>query len=317
MPPRPHFAKLVDRARLLPPLSAAVVFPVDRESLQLALSGAFAGYLAPTLVGPESLVRDAALRAGLDISRMPLVDTPDDPRAAGERAASLARGGKVDALIRGTLSHEDLLAPVAATDSGLRTDRRLSHATFLDVPGVARPLVLTDSALNVTPTLAAKREILLNALALSAAIGIATPRVALLAAKNVVSPAFPSTVEAAALKSMAAQGMFGEAILDGPFTPDVALAADAAGVHGVRSAIAGHADLLLAPTMESAIMVLRTLCAVTGALAAGIVLGAKVPIVLGTQFDSMEVRMAGCVLAALAAAATREAEAAAVRPAAA
>jgi phosphate acetyltransferase len=317
MSTRPHLTKLVERVRLLPPLSAAVVFPLDRESLQLALSGAFAGYLAPTLVGPETQVRDAAMRAGLDISRLPLVDTEDDPRAAGERAASLARSGKVSALIRGTLSHEDLLAPVAAADSGLRTDRRLSHALFIDIPGFPSPLVLADAQLNVAPNLAAKREILLNALAFAAAIGIASPRVALLAARNAVSPALPSTVEAAALKSMAAQGMFGDAILDGPMTPDVALTADAARLHGVRSPIAGQADVLLAPTMESAVMVLRTLTGVAGALAAGLVLGARVPIVLGTQFDTMEVRMAGCVLASLVSAALRESSAPALQTAAA
>jgi len=306
---RPHLARLVERVRLLPPLAAAIVFPLDRDSLQLALSGAFAGYLAPTLVGPQTQVREAAERAGLDISRVPLVDTPDDPRAAAERAAALAREGHVSALVRGTISHEDLLAPVVAADSGLRTDRRLSHAYLVDAAGLAAPRIVADALLNVAPNLAAKREILLNTIAFATAIGIAPPRVALLAARNAATPAFASTVEAAALKSMAGQRMFGDALVDGPFTPDVALSEEAARQHNVRSDVAGSAEVLLAPTMESAVMVLRTLTGVTGGLAAGLVLGAKVPVVLGAPGEPMEVRMASCVLASLVAAAARHAPA--------
>ncbi len=306
MLPRPHLTKLVERTRLLPALPAAIVFPVDRDSLQLALSGAFAGYIEPTLVGPEARIRDAAARAGLDISRLPLANTPDEPRAASERAVLLARTGKVGALIKGSLSNEDLLAPVAAPESGLRTDRRLSHAYFLDLPGQTRGLLLADAQLNITPNLAAKRDIVINTVQLAVALGVTTPLVALLAAKNLVSPAFASTGDAASLKSMGAQGLFGGAVLDGPLTPDIAFSMDAARSHGVRSDVAGKADVLIAPTMEAATMVLRTLTGLTGGLAAGVVLGAQVPIVLGTQFDAMEVRMAGCVLASLAVSAARE-----------
>ena len=256
---RPHLSKLAERARAEPALPAAVVFPVDRDSLQLALSGAFAGYVAPTLFGPEQRIRDAAIRAGLDISRLPLVDTPDEPRAASQRAVLAARDGAIGALIRGSLSVEDLLAPVVAADSGLRTGRRLSHATFLDLPGVPRPLLVADAMLNVAPNLAAKRDIVAGTVLLAQALGIAEPNVALLAAKGTVAPAFPSTSEAAALKSMALQGAFPGAVVDGPMTPDVALSADAARAHGYKSAVAGHADVLVAPSMEAAMMVLRTL----------------------------------------------------------
>ena len=312
MTSRPHLQRLVERARLLPALRAAVVFPLDRDSLQLALSGAFAGYLAPTLVGPEERIRDAANRAGLDISRLPIVDTPDEPRAATERAVSLVRDGRADAIIRGSLAHEELLAPIADPANGVRGDRRLSHATFLDLPGYPRPLLLADASLNVAPNLAAKKEILQNTLELAFALGIVAPGVALLAAKSIVAPAFPSTSEAAALRSMALQGAFPGAIVDGPLTPDVALSADAARLHGVKSEIAGQADVLLAPTMEAAAMVLRTLTGITGGLAAGLVLGARVPVVMPSPRDAMEVRIAACVLASLAVSAAANARTVAV-----
>ena len=291
---RPHVQKLVERARRSDPLRAAHVFPCDRDSVQLALSGAFAGYLAPTLVGPEARIRDVANHAGLDISRLTLVDTPDEPRAAAERAVALARDGSVEALVKGSLGNDDLLAPVAAPDSGLRTETRLSHACVLDLPGLARPLVLADAYLNVNPNLAAKREILLNTLQLAAAIGIATPRVALLAAMDGPSQAFPSTTDAVALKSMAAQGHFGNAVVEGPLTPDQALARP-----DERSEVAGHADVLIAPGMEAAIILLRTLTGLTQGLAGGIVLGARVPIVLVGRSDTLESRTASCVLALL------------------
>ena len=300
---RPHFQKLVEKTRMHSPLPAAVVYPCDRESMQLALSGAFAGYLAPTLVGPETRIRDLAAKFGLDISRHPIVGTADEPRAAGLRATELAREGHVSALIKGSLGNEDLLGPVAAHDSGLRTDRRLSHAFFLDLPGMARGLLLADAQLNVSPNLAAKKDIVLNTIQLAMSLGIAAPHVALLAAMDGPAPAFPSTIDAVALKSMAAQGKFGGAIVDGPLTPDSALSADAARMNGVTSEIAGRVDVLIAPSMESALMVLRTILAFSSGLAAGIVLGARIPIVIPARNDSMEVRMASCVLASLAVAA--------------
>ncbi len=296
---RPHLQKLADRARLLPPLPAAIVYPCDRDSLQLALSGAFAGFLAPVLVGPESRIRDVAASAGLEIARLPVVDTADDSEAAGLCAANLARIGVVRALVRGMLGNDDLLKPVVAMEDGLRGDHRLSHAYFLDLPGRASGLVLTDAYMNVAPNLAAKRDIVHNAVRLAAAIGIATPRVALLAAMNGPAPAFPSTREAIALKSMAQQGIFGPAIADGPLAPDSALSAEAARANGITSEVAGRADILFGPTMEASLMVLRTLQAVTGCLAAGVILGARVPIVVPARNDPIDVRIASCVLASL------------------
>jgi len=306
MPVRPHLQKLVERVRFLPPLPTAFVHPCDGESLQLALAGAFAGYLAPTLVGPESRIRDAAAKAGLDISRLPIVATADDPAASAEIATRMARDGRARALVKGALSDGALLAPVATPDTGLRTEHRLTHATLLDVPGRTQLLIVTDDRLNVAPTLAAKRDILVNAVELAVSLGIATPAVALLAAVDAPSAAFASTVDAASLKAIAGDGIVRGARVDGPMTPDVALSPDAARQQGVTSEVAGHADILLAPTMESAVMVVRTLTAATGALAAGLVLGALVPIVVAVRNESMESRMASCVLASLLAHAKRD-----------
>ena len=255
------------------------------------------------LVGPESRIRDAAGKAGIDLARLPIVDTADAPRAAANRAVELARAGSVAALVKGSLGNEDLLAPVSAPDSGLRGPHRLSHAYFLDLAGWPNGMLLADAQLNVTPNLAAKRDIVQNTIAFARALGVAAPRVALLAAMDAVNPAFPSTLDATALKAMAEDGMFDGAIIDGPLAADSALAADAAEANGRRSEVAGQADVLIAPGMESALLVLRTLTGLTSGLAAGLVLGARVPIVAPARTDSMEVRMASCVLASLMAAA--------------
>jgi len=299
---RAHFLPLVERARRLPPLAAAFVYPCDRDSLQLALSSAFTGALAPVLVGPEVRIRDVAGHAGIDIAQLPIDDTADDPRASALRAADLARAGTVAALVQGSLGKEELLGPVAAPDSGLRGLRRLSHASFLDLPGQPRGMLLADAELNIAPSLAAKRDILHNTVELAHALGVAVPKVALLAAIGAVSPALPSTADAAALQAMAGQGIFGNAIVDGPLTPDSALSAAAARANGCQSAVAGQADVLIVPGMESGALLLRALTGLTGGLAAGLVLGADVPIVATARTDSIEVRMASCVLASLLAA---------------
>jgi phosphate acetyltransferase len=298
---RPHFQRLVERVRLLPPLPAAFVYPCDRDSIQLALSGAFAGYLAPVLVGPEARIRDLAGRSGLDISRLPIVDTADTAKSATERAIQLVRDGKVTALVKGSMSDGDLLAPVAAPGYGLRTDRRLSHAYFVDLPTRPNGMLLADAVLNVTPNLAAKKDIVANTIELARMLGIDVPAVALLAALDQRSVAFPSTTDAAALKVMSEQGAFGASRVEGPLTADSALSAEAARVNGVQSELSGRPDVLFAPTMEGASLVLRTLVGLTHGLAAGIVLGARCPIVIPAQNESMEVRMASCVLASLVA----------------
>jgi phosphotransacetylase len=304
---RTHFLRLIEHARQLPPLAAAFVYPCDPESLQLALSSAFAGHLAPLLVGPEARIRDIAGRAGIDLSSLPIANTEDHPRVAAARAVELARAGTVGALVKGTLGNEYLLTPVLAPESGLRGERRLSHAYFVDLPSQPQGMLLADAQLNIVPNLAAKKDIVQNTLELARAIGVATPNVAVLAAMETVSPAFASTADAVALKTMAAQGMFPGANVDGPLAADTALSPQAARANGHPSEIAGHADVLIAPTMESGLMVLRTLTGLTGGLAAGLVLGAAIPIVAPSRTDTLEVRIASCVLAVLLAAAIAEA----------
>lgn len=299
----PHFQRLANDARLLSPLAAGFVYPCDAESLQFALSGAFAGYLAPVLVGPVARIRAAAEAAGLDITRLEAIDTADDRAAAAQHAVTLARRGVIAAIVKGTIGVDELLSPVAAPDTGLRTDRRLSHVAVLDLPGRPGPLLVADAQLNVNPNLAAKRDIALNTLAFAAALGVRRPRLAIVSALDVVSPAFPSTADAAALKSMGAQGLLGDAVVDGPVLIDAAL-----GVDATRTAAgegAGRADAVLAPGMETAAILCRTLAAVAGAFGAGLVLGARVPILTPGRGDSLEVRIASCVLAALYAASHR------------
>jgi len=314
MATRPHFQRQVERVRNLPALPTAIVYPCDRDSLQIALSGQFAGYLAPVLVGPEARIQDAAAQAGLDLARVTLVDTVDDPFVAAQRAVAMARSGEVRALIKGSLYPDDLMRAVAAPEAGLRDEHRLTHAYFVDVPGYARSFILTDAVLNIAPSLAAKREIVQNAIAFAQALDIAAPNVAVLAAVEGVTPALPATGDAAALVKMAAQGMISGGTIEGPLTVDCAMSAQAAQASSIESKIAGNADVLVVPTLEAGSLMLRTLTGMFGALAAGVVLGAKVPIVLAARGDSMEIRMASCVLASLVAQRKGQAEPKPARP---
>jgi phosphotransacetylase len=308
MAARQHFQRLIERVRNQPALPAAVVFPCDRDALQMALSGQFAGYLAPVLVGPDKRIGEAAAMAGLDLSRIEIVDTPDNPFAAAQRAVALARDGQVRALIKGSLYPDDLMRAVATPESGLRGERRLTHAYFVEVPGFARAFVLSDAVLNIAPTLAAKREIVQNAIQFAQALGIATPNVAVLSAVEGVTPALPATGDAAALAKMAAQGLITGGVVEGPLTADAAFSAASARGNGIDSKVAGNADVLIVPGLESGSLLVRTLTGAFGALAAGVALGAKVPIVLPSRGESMEVRMASCVLASVVASAPAAAE---------
>ena len=314
---RPHFQRLLDRVRNLPPLPAAVVYPCDRDTLQIALSGRFAGYVAPVLVGPEKRITDAATQAGLDLSRVDLIDTPDEPFTAAQRAVELARTGEVRALIKGSLYPDDLMRAVVAPEAGLRGERRLTHAFFVDVPGYARAFVVSDAVLNIAPNLAAKRDIVQNAIEFAQSLGIATPRVAVLSAVEGVTAALPATGDAAALAKMATQGLITGGIVDGPLTADSAMSTAAARANGVDSPVAGSADVLIVPGLESGALLLRAIVGMFGALAAGVALGAKVPIVLSGRGEAMEVRIASCVLASLVAQAPRAVASPAAGPAAA
>ena len=297
MPARLHFQKLVDGPACCRRCRQPWCFHATTNRCRSPLSGAFAGYLNPTLVGPEARIRDVAAKAG-SISRGCNWWTRGRPAAAGVRAAELARDGHVSALVKGSLSNEEFLGPVVSPDSGLRTERRLSHAYFLDMPGQQRGLLLADAHMNVTPNLAAKRDIVQNTIQLAVALGLAAPNVALLAAMDGPAPSFRSTTDAVALKAMAAQGMFRGAVVDGPLDARqrvVGRSRARAKASSPKSPAASTSSS--GPSMESALMVMRTLLALSSGLAAGIVLGARIPVVVPTRYDTMEVRMASCVLA--------------------
>ncbi len=289
---------LVARAAGGTPVATAVVYPVDAASLLAAIDAARAGLIAPILIGPEARIRNVAREAGADIAALRVIDAPD-PRAAAAHAVALARAGEVAMLMKGDLHTEDLMAEVVATQTGLRTARRISHVYLVDVPGYPRPLLLTDVAINVSPTLADKVDIVQNAIDCAHAIGIAQPRVAILAAVEVVSERLPSTLDAAALCKMADRGQITGGVLDGPLGFDNAVDAKAAADKGIVSPVAGRADILVVPDLEAGNMLAKQLTFLSGAEAAGVVLGARVPIVLSSRADSAGTRLASCALAVL------------------
>jgi hypothetical protein len=275
MPARPHFQRLVERVRNLPALPTAIVYPCDRDSLWSRFPASSPDIWRRCWSDPGADRSTRAAHAGLDLARIELIDTPDDPAEAARRAVALAREGTVRALIKGSLYPDDLMRAVAAPDAGLRGERRLTHAFFMDVAGFARPFILSDAVLNIAPNLAAKREIVQNAIDLALALGMANPQVAVLAAVEGVTAALPPTGDAAALAKMWTQGVITGGTVAGPPTADSALSSDAARVNGVDDPVAGRADVLIVPGLDAGSLVVRTLTAICGALAAGIVLGAR------------------------------------------
>ena len=287
-------------------MATAVVHPVDAASLLAALDAATAGLILPILIGPEARVRTLAKAVGADISALRLIDAPDGP-AAAIQAVALARAGEVSLLMKGDLHTEDFMHPVIASGTGLRTARRISHVYLMDVPDYPRPLLMTDVAINVVPTLADKAGIVQNAIDLAHVMGIAQPRVAILAAVETVSDRLPSTLHAAALCKMADRGQITGGLLDGPLGFDNAVSETAAMEKGIVSPVAGRADILVVPDLEAGNMLAKQLTFLAGAEAAGVVLGARVPIILTSRADSPGTHLASCALAVLMA---RAAEAA-------
>ena len=281
-------------------LKTAVVFPVDAISLLAALDGEKAGLIVPVLVGPASRIQQVAKDAGVDISRLRLVDVPG-PDEAAARAVALARAGEVELLMKGDLHTADLMHAVVAPDFGLRTAKRISHVYLMDVPEYPRPLLVTDAAINITPRLMDKAAILQNAIELAHVIGIALPRVAILSAVETVSERMRSTLDAAALCKMADRGQITGGVLDGPLAFDNAINEAAAAEKGIVSQVAGRADILLVPDLEAGNMLAKQLTFMTGAEAAGLVLGARVPIILTSRADSAGTRLASCALGVLVA----------------
>jgi phosphate acetyltransferase len=295
-----RFRRLLDEARTRPPLRVAVAHPCDVHSMQAIAEGLAIGLIAPVLVGPERRLRAAAAEAGLDLAALECHWQPHS-HAAAARAVELARQHRVDAVMKGSLHSDELLAAVLDPDAGLRTDRRVSHVYLMDLPAYPRPLLVTDAAVNIEPDLAAKRDICQNAIDLARWLGIDPPRVAVLAAVETVNPRMRSTLDAAALSVMALRGQITGGAVEGPFAFDNAIDPAAALAKGLGGDVAGRADVLLVPDIEAGNMVAKQLLYFAGADGAGIVLGARVPVVLTSRSDGVRVRIASMALASLVA----------------
>jgi phosphate acetyltransferase len=294
------FRRLIEQAAPLGPLRMAVVHPVDRDSLLGAVEAAQAKVIIPTLVGPDERIRSVAAANDIDISGLALV-AAEHSREAAQTAVGLARRGDVDGLMKGSLHTDELMHAAVASGTGLATDRRMSHVFVMDVPAYSRPLLITDAALNIEPDLATKVDIVQSAIDLALAIAIETPRVAVLSAVETVNPKLRSTLEAAALAKMAERGQIHSGVVDGPLAFDNAVSPAAARVKGIASPVAGQADVLVAPDLESGNMLVKQLDYLADSQAAGIVLGGRVPIALTSRADSALERVASCALAVLAA----------------
>jgi phosphotransacetylase len=290
--------ELADRAIRLGAVPTAVVYPCSRDALRGAFEAAALGLIKPTLIGPADRITALCREAQLDAASCSIVDI-GDPAAAAREAAAMVERGEARSLMKGSLHTDELMSVAISRDAGLRTARRVSHVFVMDVPTHDRLLLLSDCAVNIAPDLAAKREIVQNAIALAHALGIATPNVALLSAVETVNPAIPSTLDAAALCKMADRGQITGAVLDGPLAFDNAISAEAARTKGIDSPVSGRADILIVPALEAGTMLYKQLVYLSGALAAGVVLGAKVPIILTSRADSPESRTASTAVACL------------------
>ncbi len=289
---------LLDRARGLGAIRVAVVHPCDATSLAGALDAHAAGLITPLLVAPRKKLEDVARSASLDLTGIDILDVPHS-HAAAQKAVELAASGQVDALMKGSLHTDELMAAVVPSASGLRTARRISHCYLMHTPAYPRPFIITDGAINIAPTLEDKADIVRNAIDLAHIVGVAIPRVAILAAVETVNPRMQTTLDAAALCKMADRGQITGALLDGPLAFDNAISAAAARIKGIVSDVAGSADILLVPDLESGNMLAKQLEFLGTASSAAVVLGARVPIVLTSRADSRESRIASCALASL------------------
>lgn len=299
------FARLLRRRQGLAPVSCAVVHPCDRDSLLGALEAAKRGLIVPVLVGPEARIRAVAEAEAVDLSPYRVVST-EHSHAAAEKAVGMARAGEVESLMKGSLHTDEVMAAVVPSATGLRTSRRISHVFVMDVPAYPRMLLVTDAAITIVPTLEDKVHIVQNAIDLAQVLGIVAPKVAILSAVETINPKIQSTVDAAALCKMADRGQITGGVLDGPLAFDNAVSEEAARTKKIVSPVAGRADILLVPDLEAGNMVAKQLQYLAGADSAGIVLGARVPIVLTSRADSVRTRLASTAVMALLADARRE-----------
>jgi phosphate acetyltransferase len=292
------FHQFIERCKALPAVTTAVVWPLSEVALRGAVEAAIAGLIQPTLIGPADAMNALAARIALDISSYPVIEAETEVKAA-VAAVALCRADKFQALMKGSLHTDDLLKPAMHRDTGLRTSRRISHVFIMDTPAYARTLLITDAAINITPELEDKVDIVQNAIDLAHALGIPEPKVALLSAIETVNPKIKSTLDAAALCKMADRGQITGGILDGPLAFDTAVSAKAAAIKKLISPVTGQADILVVPDLESGNMLAKQLEYLGGAQLAGIVLGARVPTILTSRADSAETRLTSCAVAVL------------------
>ena len=295
----------MDRCATLEPVRTAVVHPCEATALAGALEAGEKGLIRPILVGPTRKITDIARSSGIRLEEAEIVDTPHS-HAAAARAVQLVREGQADLLMKGSLHTDELLSAVVASATGLRTERRISHVFILDVPTYHKLLVVTDAAINITPSLEDKADICRNAIDLVTSLGLKLPKVAILAAVETVTSKMPATIDAAALCKMADRNQITGAILDGPLAFDNAINREAAGIKGIRSNVAGDPDIVLVPDLEAGNILAKQLIYLTRADSAGLVLGARVPIILTSRSDSVRSRIASCAVAMLSVHAHRE-----------
>jgi phosphate acetyltransferase len=298
------YERLIASANKQPPIATAVVHPCDTVSLESAVEAARLGLLQPILVGPCARIVEVAASASLDISPFELVDAQHSHESAA-KAVELVRTGRAEALMKGSLHTDELMGAVVSRATGIRTARRISHCFVMDVPSHPDALIISDAAVNIAPTLEDKIHIVQNAIDLAHALGVDRPRVAILSAMETVNPKVPSTIEAAALCKMADRGQITGGVLDGPLALDNAISVEAAAIKHIVSPVAGKANILIVPDLEAGNMLAKSLSFLADADAAGIVLGARVPIILTSRADSLLTRLASCAVALLVVAARR------------
>jgi phosphate acetyltransferase len=300
------YEALLERCRSLTPVPTAVAYPCEESALAGAVQAAKYKLITPLLVGPAAKIAETAKAAGIDTGGLEVVDVPD-AHAAAERAVALVREGRAEVLMKGSLHTDELLSAVVSRDKGLRTGRRISHVFLMDVPTYHKVLVITDAAINIAPTLEDKMDICQNAIDLAVSLGRDKPKVAILAAVETVNSKMPATLDAAALCKMAERGQIKGGLLDGPLAFDNAISAEAAKTKGIKSEVAGDPDILVAPDLEAGNILAKQLSFLANADSAGLVLGARVPIILTSRADSVRSRIASCAVAAQVAHARRAA----------
>ncbi len=298
------YERLLDRCRKLEPVPTAVAHPCEKSALAGAIEAGQLGLIVPLLVGPAAKIEEIARESGIDVGNIEVVDVPHS-HAAASKAVELIRQGKAELLMKGSLHTDELLGAVVARETGLRTGRRISHVFIMDVPTYHKILIVTDAAINIAPALEDKVDICQNAIDLAVSLGLENPKVAILAAVETVNTKMPATLDAAALCKMAERGQITGGILDGPLAFDNAISHQAAETKGIRSAVAGDPDILLAPDLEAGNILAKLLSFLANADSAGLVLGARVPIILTSRADTVRSRIASCGVAMLAAHARR------------